>query len=477
MNSISSHQLLTTNHSLVNLRPPDQTVTAEFSGQRVVVLGLGSFGGGVGAVRFLSAAGAFVTVCDQKPADALEGSLRQIANCPNVSLRLGGHSESDVAGADLVVASTALRPDHPLLRHVRSLGIPITSEIALFVERCRGRLLCVTGSNGKSTTTAMLHHILARSGRRTWLGGNIGKSLLPDVYQIQPTDDVVLELSSFQLSDLDRIQFRPQVAVVTNLTPNHLDWHDSLDNYRAAKQTIVRWQQADDVAVLNADDPDVRDWPTQARRVYFGAGELPGDGLSLCDTNWPFAKWLKVPGRHNQMNAAAASLAAMAVGINRTDIESALRTYQALPHRLEFVGELYGRHCYNDSIATTPESTIVALESFPQPIILLAGGYNKGIDLTAMAHAAASRAKAIVLMGQTGPAILKAIQERGDPTPAAVPTKSFPEALAAAWQLSAPGDVILLSPGCASYDWFRNFEDRGQQFRDWVRQSQQQQQQ
>jgi UDP-N-acetylmuramoylalanine--D-glutamate ligase len=177
------------------------------------------------------------------------------------------------------------------------------------------------------------------------------------------------------------------------------------------------------------------------------------------------------------MNAAAASVAAMAVGVSRTDIESALRTYQALPHRLEFVGELYGRDCYNDSIATTPESTIVALESFAQPIILLAGGYDKGIDLTAMAHAAASRAKAIVLMGQTGPAILKAINERGDPAPAAVPAKSFPEALAAAWQLSAPGDVILLSPGCASYDWFRNFEDRGQQFRDWVRQSQQQQQQ
>lgn len=451
-------------------------MTAEFSGRRVVVLGLGSFGGGVGAVRFLSAAGAFVTVCDQKPAEALAESLRQIADCPNVSLRLGGHSESDLAGADLVVASPALRPDHPLLQHVRHAGIPVTSEIALFVERCRGRLLCVTGSNGKSTTTAMLHHILAQSGRRTWLGGNIGKSLLPDVHQIQPTDDVVLELSSFQLADLDRIHFRPHVAVVTNLTPNHLDWHDSLENYRTAKQTIVRRQRADDVAVLNADDPDVRDWPTQAKRVYFGAGKLPGEGLSLSDANWPFAQWLKVPGRHNQMNAAAASLAALAVGISRADIEAALRTYQALPHRLEFVGELNGRHCYNDSIATTPESTIVALESFTQPIILLAGGYDKGIDLTAMAHAAASRAKAIVLMGQTGPVLLEAIQQKTFSTRPVVSTKSFPEALATAWQLSAPGDVILLSPGCASYDWFRNFEDRGQRFRDWVRQSQQQQQ-
>ncbi len=288
----------------------------------------------------------------------------------------------------------------------------------------------------------------------------------------------MLELSSFQLKDLDRILARPNVAVVTNFTPNHLDWHGTLADYRQSKQTILRWQTPDDVATLNADDAEVWAWPTKARRVGFGENDLSGPGVFAMTgtaSDWRVrindldqtdrsGEWLQVPGRHNQQNAAAAIAAALSVGATLQDAQAALESFMGLPHRLQFVVETAGRRFYNDSIATTPESVIMALAAFQQPIILLAGGYDKGIDLSELSLHIAQKVKAVALLGSTA-AVLKNHLERNQfPDSAARICGSLEEAVHWSGAQSLPGDVILLSPACASYDWFRNFVDRGEQF-------------
>ncbi len=454
---------------------PDHDVR-DYCGRRVTVMGLGAFGGGVGAVQFLLNRGAIVTVADLRPAEELQESLAALASSPPQKLHLGPHDEADFRDAELIVVNPAIRRDHSLLQLADAGGVPLTSEMNLFWQHQPGRILAVTGSNGKSTTTALLHAMLAQSGRRVWLGGNIGRSLLPRVGEIQPDDLVVLELSSFQLTDLDRLQASPHIAVITNFSPNHLDWHPDVDHYRWAKQTVLRWQNAGDSAVLNADDPDVCNWTGQGRRWLFGLADHRADGLFLrgdvavlrlqnSEQSFPLRDWVKLPGEHNLANALAAAAAAIAAGASLGDVRRGLEVYEPLPHRLQFVAEVDGRRFYNDSLATTPESTIVALRSFDGPIVLLAGGYDKQVDLTAMATEIAGRAKAVALMGQTANRLREAIhQNQGTHVSISPPHADFSSAFRWAWDQSSPGDVILLSPGCASYDWFQNFAHRGAQF-------------
>lgn len=449
---------------------------ADYRGRRVTVMGLGSFGGGVGAVRFLAERGARVLVTDTRTETQLGEALADLADCPRVEFRLGEHCEQDFRNADLIVVNPAVKRDNPFLRIARRAGVPLTSEMNLFWRHNPASVVAVTGSNGKSTTTALTHAILQQTGRRCRLGGNIGRSLLPMVDQIEPSDWVVLELSSFQLEDLDRLHVSPQLAVVTNFSPNHLDWHGTLDAYRHAKQTILRWQSSTDIAVLNSNDADVCRWPVRGRRLLCGESDPGSDGvfrrgrdlivrLDGRETSLPIASWLTLPGEHNLQNAAMATCAAMALGASPDAVRRGLENYVPLPHRLQFVAEVQGRRFYNDSLATTPESTLVALDAFTAPIILLAGGYDKQVDLSAMARGIAEKAKAVVLMGQTGEPLRRLI-ERASNRRAKIATsvKDFHQAFAVAWAASAPGDVILLSPGCASYDWFRNFADRGEQF-------------
>lgn len=451
----------------------------DYRGRRVTVLGLGSFGGGVGAVRFLVERGAQVTISDARPAEQLAESLAELEGLP-VARHLGGNDPADVTGAELVIVNPAIKREHPLLQAAAAAGVPLTSEMNLFWQHNRGRVAAVTGSNGKSTTTALLHNILRQGPGRAWLGGNIGRSLLPDVDQIASEDWLVLELSSFQLTDLDRLQVSPQVSVVTNFSPNHLDWHPSLDHYRWAKQTMFRWQGAKSTAVLNADDPDVADWPSPGRRAWFGLTDdgRPGafatsGGCVVRDETgeevWPLHDWLTLPGRHNVANALGAIAAARACGATRGMVEAGLRTYQPLPHRLQFVGEVRGVRFYNDSLATTPESAEVALAAFDRPIVLLAGGYDKHVDLSGMARAIAAKAKAVALLGQTGPQIGALVEQTpGNRCRVSPAQPDFRSAFGWAVAAAEPGDVVVLSPGCASYDWFRNFADRGRQFEELV---------
>lgn len=447
----------------------------------VLVMGLGSFGGGLGVVKFLADRGAQVLITDTRPAEKLAEALAELQGIDGLQLKLGRHDEDDFKSADLVVANPAIRPDNRYLQIARDSGIPLTSEMNLFWQWNRAPVVAVTGSNGKSTTTAMIHSILQHSGQRAWLGGNIGVSLLPQVDQIQDDDVVVLELSSFQLTDLDRLQVSPAVSVITNFAPNHLDWHDSLDHYRWAKQTMLRWQRPADVAVLNADDADVRSWTSAGECLFFGLEDKENDGVFShpsgdvvvryhgTEETLPLQNWLRLPGQHNLANASAAVCAALRCRATKESIQSGLEQYKPLPHRLEWVADVQGRSFYNDSLATTPESAIVALDAFQAPIVLIAGGYDKHVDLSEMSLAIGKKAKAVALMGQTAGVIRDFIKQNSSTDCRVSPElTSFREAFGWAVAQSEPGDVILLSPGCASYDWFRNFADRGQQFIEFV---------
>jgi UDP-N-acetylmuramoylalanine--D-glutamate ligase len=472
-----------------------------FRDLRVTVMGLGTFGGGVGAVRFLVQSGARVTVTDLRRAEELHASLAALSTTPPEIWRLGEHIPRDFEQTDLVVASPAVPADSPWLQRARAAGVLITSEIELFWERLRGRVVAVTGSNGKSTTTTLLHRLLETATARNtpagapppvrvWLGGNIGQSLLPVVDQISPHDWVVLELSSFQLETLDRLRPTPHVSVVTNFTPNHLDRHHTLAAYRQAKQTITRHQTPDQFAVRNLDDPDVASWPTAARRVGFGLTDHLTEGLFVPDVGRPcpaqavwrwngkeewisLPTWVPLAGRHNLANAVAASAAARLCGAEWSAIETATRSFRGLPHRLELVAEWQGVRFYNDSKATTPEAAALALEAFGDtPQIALVGGYDKQIDLTPLVQALGrTNVRGIVFLGQTGPELQRRWRDAGRLTE--IPlllADNLPQAVAWCRARAQPGEVVLLSPGCASHDWFRNYEERGDLFRQLVRQ-------
>ena len=458
-------------------------------------MGLGGCGGGVAVCRFLAERGARLTVTDHKPADELADALAAIAHIPIERFRLGEHRPEDFENADVVVANPAVRPDNAFLQLAAQSGAHVTTEIGLFWDENPGQVIGVTGSNGKSTTAALIHHSLASAGRRVWLGGNIGGSLLDRIGEIRSGDWVVLELSSFQLFHLDRKQVSPQVAVVTNFSPNHLDWHDSVENYRRAKQTIIRWQSDSATAVLSADSPDPANWSGRARRILCGCRSITsGDSVQLVEAatekearlkirleslqaELPIGRWLHLPGRHNRQNAAAAVAAALSAGLDPCELDAGLSIFRGLHHRREPVAVVNGRAFYNDSIATTPESAIAALQSFTQPIVLLAGGYDKHQDLTDFAHQIRSRCKAVALLGQTAASLHQHLTCSDSIDPSGEPSQqqtapiriTIPEDFESAfrWSIeqSAWGDVILLSPGCASYGWFRNFTDRGNQFR------------
>lgn len=463
----------------------------EFQGRTVTVMGLGGFGGGLGAVRFLAEAGAKILVTDLRSETELQPSLAQLDSSWPVTLRLGQHDEADFRDTDLIVVSPAVPKESPFLAVARERGIPLTSEMNLFWERNRGRVLAVTGSNGKSTTTVLTHAILD-AARQTnlksergisgcWLGGNIGISLLPEVRRIQPEDWVVLELSSFQLEDLAPLRPRPEIAVVTNFSPNHLDRHGTVEAYRTAKQNLLRWQTADQFAVVNSES-EVATWPTAATRLRFGPIEehrlgVFGDGSEVIarlplelggEQRLPLGRWLRLPGTHNWQNAQAAIAAALVTGASVAAIEQAVSSFRGLQHRLEIVAEVDGRRYFNDSKSTTPEATVLALQSFDEPIVLLAGGYDKQIDLSAIASVAVSRCRAVALIGQTGPQLGRLIEAAARVANVVGPTcrgfESLEQAVAWSLQSSSPGDVVLLSPGCASYDWFQNYIERGEQF-------------
>lgn len=454
---------------------PLVTELPPLEGRRVTVMGLGLFGGGVGVTRFLVRRGARVTVTDLKTEQELRESVEELRDLP-IRLRLGGHEESDFRDADLVVVNPAVPESSPWLGMARALE----TEMNLFFKLCRaGTVVGVTGSNGKTTTTTLVGEILRRGLPRVWVGGNIGKSLLEHVDEIGPEDLVVLELSSFQLESLGVLRRSPSVGAVLNLSPNHLDRHGTMENYAAAKRQIVAHQREGDAKILNLDDPLVREFrcASPSRTYFFSRRERPargayvqGEQILFYTTGARFAidaSRRRLPGAFNLDNMAAAAAASFAASGGRWEgwreaCEEVFSTFRGVEHRLEFVAEKRGVRYYNDSKATDPEATIAALETLPGPFVLILGGYDKKTPFDALARAVAARpVRACVLIGQTAAALEAALREQPR-VPEIVRAGSLEEAVRFP---ALPGETVLLSPACASWDMFRNFAERGRAFK------------
>ena len=448
----------------------------DWKGCRVTVMGLGSFGGGAGLARYLAEQGASVTVTDLKDAAALQDTLAALQGL-SIRFVLGEHREDDFTDTDRVFVNPAVPLTSPYLQLARSHAVPLDSELNLFVRQCAGHIVGITGSVGKTTTTSLLGSILQTHDARTLVGGNIGGSLLSRLPDIDPDTPVVLEISSFQLEHLDWLGYSPPLAVVLNLAPNHLDRHGTMVAYQAAKEVILAHQTPDDVAVLNWDDPTIRAMAARGRgrRLFYSVHEpleagvcRDGSALVLASEREHHVLChdsdLRLRGLHNLGNAAAAAAAAAALDVPPATIARGLQAFAGLPHRLEWIADKGGVAYYNDSKATTPFSTQCALQAFEQPVLLLAGGYDKGAPFDDLARVMQSCVRVALLYGNTAPKLAAAIEQVLAP-PDIIQLPTLGAALHRAAVLARPGDVVLLSPACASYDQFPHYEARGNHFR------------
>ncbi|MCU0913435.1 MAG: UDP-N-acetylmuramoyl-L-alanine--D-glutamate ligase [Planctomycetes bacterium] len=451
------------------------------AGKQVLVMGLGRFGGGVDVVQYASRAGAQVVVTDKTTPEKLGDSLAQLRGLPDVEYHLGRHEPDDFTAADVVIANPAVPPDNEYLQIARRAGRRVTSQMGLFFQSCPAPIIGITGANGKSTTTTLTAHLLERARppasprpyEKVWLSGNIGdRPLLTILDQIGPRDLVVLEISSFQVEQLAEVGKAPRVALLTNLTPNHLDRYGTFEAYCAAKEGLFQYQTLDArapaISIFNAEDEIACTW----LRKYQSQRGRQCLQFSADDVSDEIRAVYALPGRANRSNLAAATALARCFGVSDQSIRDCLGDFKALSHRLELVGDTHGVRWYNDSKATTPEGTMVALSAFEGPKILIAGGYDKHTPFDELGKRIAREAKAAILLGQTARQIAGAME--------AVPAEerraqvrfasSLAEAVGLAHLLAAPGDVVLLSPACASYDMFENYQQRGRQFAELVRQ-------
>jgi UDP-N-acetylmuramoylalanine--D-glutamate ligase len=444
-----------------------RTAPASLAGRRVLVLGLGRFSGGVETVRFLRAQGAEVVCSDMAPRASLELQARR-AEALGAALRFGPQDTGLLEGVDLVVANPAVPFDHEILVAAESRGIPVTTEMNLFFERVRAPVLGVTGTKGKSTTASLLASMLRAAGREVHFGGNVGRSLVAEADTIAVDATVVLELSSFQLWWLRRIERSPRVALVTNLFPDHLDRHGTFEAYAEAKRAILDFQGPEDIAVL----PDAeRALETagfgdagSARRVRYGlAGDYRIEGTVVRSPHGQvdlagFPLW----GAHNLRNALAAAAAALEAGLADLDaVRAGADRAEPLPHRLAPVATVDGVLYVDDSNATNPTSTLCALEAVPRPLVVIAGGKDKGFDPAPLVEGLAARARAVVGTGSTGPRLVAALEGR---IPAVHAGNDMSAVVQRAAALARPGDAVLLSPGYSSLDVYTSFVERGERF-------------
>ncbi len=456
--------------------------TDPLAGRRVVVLGLARQGKAL--ARWLPTLGARVTVSDSRSAEALAATLDELAGSP-VQFVLGGHPLDLLDDCDLLCLSGGVPPTLPIVQEAYRRGIRVANDAQLFMERCPAPVLGITGSAGKTTTTALTGLMARLSGRRTWVGGNIGDVLLDVLSQIAPGDLVVMELSSFQL---ELMTTSPTVAAVLNVTPNHLDRHGTMEAYAGAKAHIFLHQRPGDVAIFGCDDPVARQLSRQAPAgvAYFSRETRVTPGAYLAGNQLVLAlddrraevvaprSAVRLRGEHNISNVLAACAVAGFGGVPVPAMRAALEEFTGVEHRLELVAERDGVAWVNDSIATAPERVIAALRSYREPVVLLAGGRDKKLPWDEMAALAARRCRAVIAFGEYGPAVVEhmraALARETNPLLSQViAVRDLPEAVARAAALAQPGDVVLLSPGGTSYDAYVDFAARGQHFRDLVR--------
>jgi UDP-N-acetylmuramoylalanine--D-glutamate ligase len=452
----------------------------ELKGRKITVVGLAK--SGVAAARLCAREGARVTVTDRRPAAELAGPLAALDGV-DARRTLGGHDRADFEGADLVVASPGVPLSIPEIAAARTRGVPVWGEVELAARFLRGvPVVAITGTNGKSTTTALAGALFARD-RKTFTGGNLGTPLCELVLARQPVDAVVLELSSFQIEGIERL--RPRVAAILNVTPDHLDRYRDVEEYAAAKARLFALQEPGDAAVANARDPRAVAMAAASRGTVhtFGFGPPapggardpggePAPGQAAVITLSPGAgapeRYLvrnrALRGRHNRENAMAAVLCARLLGVPGAAVQEGLDAFPGLPHRLELVSDQGGVEWVNDSKATNVDSTLVGLSAFPPArprVVLIMGGRGKGAPYAPLRPLFGGRVKALLTIGEDAP---KVAAELGDLCPTEA-CGTLAKAVLRAAGLASPGEVVLLSPACASYDQFRNYEERGDAFR------------
>jgi len=445
----------------------------ELNGKRVLVVGLGR--SGVASALFLKSRGARVTVSDAKSEDQLREQIPALLDA-GVAVETGAHGERTFQNQDLIVVSPGVPVDAEPLVQARALGQPVIGEIELASQFLPGPIVAITGSNGKTTTTTLVGEILTGAGLKTLVGGNIGTAAISLADHATSETVIVLEVSSFQLETIQT--FRPKIAVVLNVTPDHLDRHRTFAAYVDAKGRIFENQQPDDFAVLDADDPTCVELARRTRAQVFWfsrkrdveAGAFVHDARVIFRRDGSGQQVMPVPeiplkGLHNLENVLAAVCASALMGCAPEKIRAAIRKFKAVEHRLEYVTTVRGVEYYNDSKATNVDATIKALESFPANIHLILGGKDKGSDYTALNDLLRQRVKSVYTIGAAAEKIQSHIKGATQIVSSGTIALAVKQAAAAA----LPGDVVLLAPACASFDQFENYEHRGRAFKELVR--------
>ena len=446
----------------------------EIHDKRVAVIGAGV--SNMPLVTLLRQAGLSVTVHDKKTADGLGVQYAQLTALGARTVLGDGYLDS--LDEDIVFRTPGLHPEHPALQAVRARGGEVTSEMELFFRVCPCKIIGITGSDGKTTTTTLVYEFLKHAGHTCHLGGNIGKPLLPEVRGMRPDDLAVVELSSFQLMGM---RYSPSIAAITNLTPNHLDYHKDFAEYVQAKTSIYTHQVTGERLVLNGDDPVTRTLDIGPGHQILTCSKIvkPENGVYLRDgviyiaeqgkdRALMDAKDIRIPGAHNVYNVMMA--AAIVQGLCQDDdIVEVAKTFGGVEHRIEFVREFEGVKYYNDSIASSPTRTIAGLESFNQKLILIAGGYDKHIPYDVLGVPICRHVKTLLLTGATAPKIRACVEQADCPEkPEIIDVPDLAAAVRCANAVAQPGDIVIMSPASASFDCFKNFMERGNLFKELV---------
>lgn len=455
-------------------------------GQNKPVLIIGAARQGLALARFLANRGVQVILNDRRSVDQMKDAVESMQGV-NVEWVLGDHPLQLLDRVDTVCLSGGVPLTLPIVAEAQKRGLHLTNDSQIFIENVNAKVVGITGSAGKTTTTTLVGRMAQagnQSAHRVWIGGNIGQPLVEYLDEIQPDDLVVLELSSFQL---EQMTVSPQISAVLNITPNHLDRHGTMEAYIAAKAHILDYQNAEDIAILNREDSGSLGLQNRVhgKLMTFGLEKpAPGiDGTYLQDGHLMLQTaenqseimpqtMISLRGMHNVVNVLAACAIAAAAGLDNDAMRAGVVGFGGVAHRLELVRELNGISWYNCSISTAPERTMADLHAFTEPIVLLLGGRDKHLpweDLSRFIH---SRVDHVVVFGEAAPLIQSALGQihPGDRLSSITITGAFKDALKEASAAAQPGDVVLLSPGCTSYDEFRDFEARGQFFREWVNQ-------
>ena len=453
----------------------------EIRNKRVGVLGIGI--SNTPLIRYLGSMGVSVTAFDRAEKDALEPTLKALEGL-DVQYSLGPDYLKNLKCFDIIFKTPKVRFDIPELLREAEAGAEITSEMEVFCKLCPARIFAVTGSDGKTTTTTLINKILEQHGYKCWLGGNIGTPLLDKIDEINDTDMVVLELSSFQLHTMRN---RINTAVVTNLSPNHLDVHTSMDEYADAKRNIFLYQNENDTLIVNYDNEITRGFAGEGsgKVILFSRCSELDDGMVMAGNTIVFRHGGKeqkivdindilIPGVHNIENYMAAAAATLDF-VDTQDVQAVASSFRGVEHRSEHVRDINGVSFYNDSIGSSPTRTIASIRAFKDKLILIAGGYDKHLPYDDMGPVLSERVKCLVLVGQTSDKIDKALKDEiersgNDTGIPVIRCTSMEEAVKKAYSNAVSGDIVLLSPASASFDMYRNFEERGNHFKSLVMQ-------